>query len=325
MELHMTDHQVLRHYWYPVARADAVTGDKPVARTLLGTPLVLWRADGSTRAAVDRCPHRDAPLSLGWLDGCSLVCPYHGWEFGPDGRAAHIPQLGVGAPLPPRAALDTVGVDERYGLVWVCLAADPAEPIPEVPEYGAAGWRAIHEPESVWACPAPVLLDNNLDPAHIAFVHQTSFGTPATPQVPVAEVKRIPGGLRSRYEVPVQARPGESGPTVRRTTIDVVGPCLALLRIEYPDGLCHIMLKACTPETDTTTRQLQVVLRNDTETDRPAADVIAFDEQVWREDKAVLEHLRAGLQLDLTANVHLRVDRTSIEYRRYLADLVGAV
>jgi phenylpropionate dioxygenase-like ring-hydroxylating dioxygenase large terminal subunit len=279
--LKVTVEPELRRYWYPVARSDAVS-DSPVARRLLGVDLVLWRLPaGDVGAAVDRCPHRDARLSAGWVDGCSLVCPYHGWEYALDGKALRVPQADAGTPIPPRAVLDTVLVAERFGWVWVCLDPHPAAPLPTVDQYAADGWRSIQEPESLWNCPAPVLLDNNLDPAHIAFVHRESFGTPETPQVPVADVERTLFGLRSTYQVPVAARPGDLGSTVRNTTTDVYGPALALLRIDYPDGLTHLMLKACTPIDDTTTRQLQVVLRNDTEADRPAADIVAFDALVW--------------------------------------------
>ena len=41
--LRVTREQTLRRYWYPVARTDGVR-DSPVARTLLGVGLVLWRA-----------------------------------------------------------------------------------------------------------------------------------------------------------------------------------------------------------------------------------------------------------------------------------------
>ena len=123
------------------------------------------------------------------------------------------------------------------------------------------------------------------------------------------DVERTAYGLRSSYVVPVQSRPGEPTSTVRSTTTDVHAPFLAVIRIDYPDGLAHIMIKACTPVDDDHTRQLQVVLRNDTDDDRSAADILAFDAQVWQEDKVVLEHCAAGFQLDLTANVHLRTDR----------------
>ncbi len=318
----VTIEPALRRYWYPVIGVDLVA-DQPVGRTLLGVDLVLWRASGGpVLAALDRCPHRDARPSLGWVDGCALVCPYHGWEYGPDGVAIRIPQLALGTPLPSRAALETVRVAERYGWVWVCLDHDPVAALPEVAEYGAPGWRTVVEPESAWACPAPLLVDNNLDPAHIAYVHRGSFGSPATPEVPVADVERTPSGLRSCYEIPVQARPGELAGTIRYTTTQVEGPFFMVIRIDYPDGVGHIMIKACTPVDDDNTLQLQVVLRSDSEDDRPAADIVAFDAQVWEEDRAVLEHI-PGFQVDLLANIHLRTDRTSIEYRRLLAELLA--
>lgn len=330
--LRVTAEPRLRAFWYPVATVDAVT-DRPVARTLLGVELVLWRAGGTVHAARDRCPHRDARLSLGWLDGCSLVCPYHGWEYDPAGRATRVPQLPPGAALAPRAALDVVRATVRYGWVWVCLDDEPVLPIPDIPELAGLpddgeagaenGWRVVSEPESVWRCPAATLLDNNLDPGHIAFVHRGSFGTPDTPEVPVADVARSATGLTSGYEIGVRSRPGEVGGTVRRTTVAVHGPFLGVFRIDYPDGLRHVMVKACTPVDDATTRQLQLVARNDTEADRPAADIVAFDAGVWEEDRRVLEHLVDGFRLDLVANVHLRTDRTSIEYRRLLADIVA--
>jgi phenylpropionate dioxygenase-like ring-hydroxylating dioxygenase large terminal subunit len=321
--LRVTDEPALRDYWYPVAQATDVL-DSPVARRLLGVDLVLWRPEGGdVRGAVDRCPHRDARPSGGWIDGCALVCPYHGWEYGADGKATRIPQLDERTPIPPTARLAVVQVAERYGWVWACLGDEPAMPIPEIPEYGDPAWRIVHEPDSDWACPAPLLLENNLDPAHIAFVHRGSFGSPKEPGVPVAEVERDGAVLRTRYVVPVQGRPGEDGATVRSTDTVVHGPMLAMIRITYPDGLVHLMLKACTPVDDATTRQLQTVVRNDRHEDRPPADIVAFDELVWVEDKAVLEHAHHDFFLDVTANVHLKIDRPSIEYRRYLADVLA--
>lgn len=76
-----------------------------------GTAVVVADLGGRKVVASDRCPHRGAPLSAGTIeDGC-LVCPYHGWRFGPDGRAVEIPALGDGAALPPRARLDLVDGD----------------------------------------------------------------------------------------------------------------------------------------------------------------------------------------------------------------------
>lgn len=317
----VTEVDALRRFWYPVARVDALARG-PIARRLLGVDLVVWSpAPGTVRAATDRCPHRDARLSSGTVDGGCLVCPYHGWEFGADGRATHVPQIDPGAPIPPRARADVVRAEQRWDWVWVALD-EPVLDLPELPEFGVPGWRVIHDPESVWACSSLHLLDNNLDPAHVAFVHRATFGAGTPKRVPLAGVERTAFGLLTAIDLPVGGRHGEDAEqTVRSTVTEIYGPALMISRIRYPDGLVHVMVKATTPVDDAETRQLQLVVRNDSEADRPGADIVAFDERTWVEDKAVLERCHRDFHLDLTGNVHLKVDKGSIEYRRLLADI----
>ena len=63
----------------------------PLAVTVLGEPLVLWRTEGGAlTAAHDRCPHREAPLSHGRVIDDCLQCPYHGWTFRASGACVHI-------------------------------------------------------------------------------------------------------------------------------------------------------------------------------------------------------------------------------------------
>lgn len=64
--------------WYVAALAWELK-DTPLARTLLGNPVVLFRcADGSVAALQDRCCHRELPLSNGTLEEGGLRCGYHG-------------------------------------------------------------------------------------------------------------------------------------------------------------------------------------------------------------------------------------------------------
>ena len=52
----ISDHPLLRRFWYAACFSADVTTE-PVARTVLGTRLVLWRAarDRSISAALDLC------------------------------------------------------------------------------------------------------------------------------------------------------------------------------------------------------------------------------------------------------------------------------
>ena len=68
-------------HWHPVALSESVAG-KPIAVTLLGHALVLWRDDAdAVQAWADQCPHRGAQLSLGQVVDGRLECPYHGWQY----------------------------------------------------------------------------------------------------------------------------------------------------------------------------------------------------------------------------------------------------
>ncbi|MFY7986253.1 MAG: Rieske 2Fe-2S domain-containing protein, partial [Burkholderiaceae bacterium] len=58
-------------YWHPVWRADRLSPGELVTTVLLNEQVVLWRDldQGLIHAAVDRCPHRGAALSLGRIEG----------------------------------------------------------------------------------------------------------------------------------------------------------------------------------------------------------------------------------------------------------------
>ena len=111
---------VLHQYWHPIIWSKEVT-DKPVSAKLLDQPLVLWRCNGTLAAFYDLCIHRGAPLSLGWIDGDRLVCAYHGWRYASDGRCAVIPSLPPKREIPAKARARAFHVQERHGLIWVCL------------------------------------------------------------------------------------------------------------------------------------------------------------------------------------------------------------
>jgi hypothetical protein len=68
------------------------------------------------------------------------------------------------------------------------------------------------------------------------------------------------------------------------------------------------MVKAITPVDDTHCSLAQLVLRTDTETNRPAADILAFDVAVENEDRDMLESLPATFPLAPHLNAHARAD-----------------
>jgi phenylpropionate dioxygenase-like ring-hydroxylating dioxygenase large terminal subunit len=129
----VTRQKVLRRFWYaimPMAQLDA----GPQSFTLLGEPIVLWKgAGGKPHALRDRCCHRTARLSKGFVDGDgNIACGYHGWTYDCTGQCVKIPQNNGGA-IPSRAIVPSYRCEERYGYAWVALD-DPLQSIPEFPE-----------------------------------------------------------------------------------------------------------------------------------------------------------------------------------------------
>ena len=135
----------VRDAWYVAARS-AELGPAPIARTILDTPLVLFRdASGAASALLDRCAHRNVPLSQGWCSAGHLVCAYHGWEYQGDGAVTKVPALSGDQGGKARRA-PCFPVREQQGLLWVWLSPDSApsaEPY-SLPHLGEAGYDHIN-------------------------------------------------------------------------------------------------------------------------------------------------------------------------------------
>jgi nitrite reductase (NADH) small subunit len=55
-----------------------------------GKVFCLGNLNGELHAVNGVCPHRGGPLGQGWVEGESVVCPWHAWSFNlKTGRAQH--------------------------------------------------------------------------------------------------------------------------------------------------------------------------------------------------------------------------------------------
>jgi phenylpropionate dioxygenase-like ring-hydroxylating dioxygenase large terminal subunit len=319
----VSDLPVLRRHWHPVSLARAI-GDGPVPVRVLGTDVVLWRADGELRAALDRCPHRLARLSGGALECGRLVCPYHAWSFGADGHAVDIPQLDPHLPMPSAAHLAMVYVQERYGAVWVALD-EPVADVPAFPEAEREGYRVIPSFDEEWNASAMWVTDNAVDIAHVNVVHAATIGNPEARRLDPYVVEFTGAGFLARMSLSVAGVAAQSavdGGTVQRVMeVELVGPLACRVAIRYPSGREHVLFIVACPVDDGRCRYVQILARNDTEADVPAAELLAVDRAVVSEDRRICELLPVDFPVDAGATVSLRCDRITVEYRRYLADL----
>ena len=117
----------LHNAWYTAGWSNEFTS-KPMARTFLDEPVVLYRAEnGSLVALEDRCCHRAMPLSHGEVIGNDIRCEYHGMVFDKSGRCVDIPNQKV---IPAKARIRSFPIAERDDLVWIWMG-DPAKAKPE--------------------------------------------------------------------------------------------------------------------------------------------------------------------------------------------------
>ncbi|MEI9999747.1 MAG: Rieske (2Fe-2S) protein [Verrucomicrobiota bacterium] len=129
----MVDDPVLLNDWHVVARATDLNPGEVRGVRLLGRDLALWRNDDGFHAWFDLCIHRGARLSRGRVEKECLICPYHGWVYNSEGTCTLIPAHPNLKP-PARANAQVYHVQEKYGLVWVCLGT-PEHEIGAFPEW----------------------------------------------------------------------------------------------------------------------------------------------------------------------------------------------
>jgi phenylpropionate dioxygenase-like ring-hydroxylating dioxygenase large terminal subunit len=319
----------LAGYWYPVAIGSSL-GASPLAFELLGRPIVVWRAGEALTAMADRCPHREAPLSMGVIeDGC-IVCPYHGWTFSPDGTCVGIPSQRAQLPAPRNARVESLNVVERYGLVWVC-PGQPVAGIVDVPEDLDPAYRRLNCSFEVWNASASRLMDNFVDYSHFPFTHGPSFGSVTDALVPSIVIDSRSG--ISSYTFEVRAANPESARPTTRVDLDTVTrtmthayamPFTVRNVIAYESGLRHVVLIQLTPLDDDRTLFTMTIFRNDDHTISPY-DVLGLDRQVVAEDRRMMEAIPGTLPLDPRRLSHVQADRPAVDWARRFAALLDGV
>lgn len=321
--------RALARHWYPFAYSDELDAGKPVARTVLDEPLIAYRtAARQVVVARDLCIHRGVPLHLGWQEGDELVCAYHGFRYGADGRCTRVPAQ-PGLAIPKKLCLSTIASVERHGIVWICLdpAPDAAPSIPHWPELDDPAYRMLHDPPPEWAVTPGRQLENFIDVGHFSWIHTGTFGNRDQPEVAPYEVRRTPGGLSVAYPYlaanPDATATGLAGAaTVQRwMTYDLHLPLACRLSVEYEGGRRHCIFDAPVPVSRRRSRLFFFIARN-YDHHVPAEDLLAWERKILAEDKPIVESQRPeDLPLDLTEEFHIRSDRFSAAFRDALREL----
>ena len=195
----------LKNAWYVACTPNEIDG-KPLGRTICGERIAFFRGEGNVVAAVeDFCPHRGAPLSLGYVSQGKLVCGYHGLEMGCQGKVIAMPGQRVrGFP-----AIKSYAVVERYGFIWVWpgdAALATPDTIPHMDWYDNPEWAfggGLYHIQ----CDYRLMIDNLMDLTHETYVHSTSIGQKEIDETPCKTTVEGDMVVTSRFMDNIMAPP----------------------------------------------------------------------------------------------------------------------
>ncbi len=245
--------------WYAGCRSEDLR-DRPLCRTILEVPIVLFRdADGRAFSLLDRCAHRNAPLSHGAVDAAGhLACPYHGWRFDGSGACREVPGLAQGDAAGVGRSVPAFATCEQDGFVWIWArhgAAPRGLPM-RIPHIDDAEYLTVLREYDV-ECTLHAALENALDVPHTAFVHRGDFRGKGSRELEAVR-RRIPGGIEVEY----LGEPPLSGPTTDAAGHPIVSqhwdrfflPGVAQVEYRTSSGRHQISTLPHTPVSDFRTR-----------------------------------------------------------------------
>ncbi len=333
----------LKNAWYVAAWSDEITQDLQQV-VLLNENICMFRdSAGNIVALEDACPHRKLPLSKGRRKGDAVECGYHGLTFNCAGQCIVAPGQGT---IPSSARVRAYPCEERYGLVWIWMGnpalADAGE-IFEIGNFDDPAWGMNKGAALSIDCNYLYVTDNLLDPTHVAWVHQSSFGQAATANTPLRITRKDDGITVWRWMMDVEPAPFYKkivefeGNCDRLQHYEVRYPSHALIRAVFTpagaggvDGPLHektfIMdsYNFMTPETESRTRYYWFQLRNIRPDDEALSQMMSEDvKHAFEEDREVLNQVQKGMTNRKTPHIDLSIDGGQLRYRRQLEAMIA--
>lgn len=318
--------------WHVVAAVEECQPGTIKKARLLGEDLLLWRSnepDAPIHAWQDRCPHRGARLSIGELCNNTIVCPYHGWAFGEEGKCVNIPAIPDQTP-PASAKVKTYHCQERYGFVWVCLG-EPTVDISPFPEWYNENYRKFLCGPYPFHSSGPRVVENAVDPWHFPFVHEGGLGDRS--QIMTVDgdyqVERAEDGVTSRNIRFWQPSDGTPISGISEIVLQkICRPLTVYTVLNLPTGQ-KTFFYTVTPVEEEESIVWMWVAANFGH-DLPLSDLLTFQDRLAKEDADVVESqrpIRLPLSLhsspddEFPAEVNTRGDQNTVAYRRWLKEI----
>ena len=154
------------------------------AFTFAGVPLILLRDDlGNIRAFANTCRHRGTELLEGRGNCRVIVCPYHSWSYGLDGRLITAPEMQQTHGFDPASnGLIPIRLETWGGFMFGNFDADAA-PLADflgdlptrVAPYRLDDMACVRRKEYDMACNWKLFVENAKESYHIATVHRQTI------------------------------------------------------------------------------------------------------------------------------------------------------
>jgi phenylpropionate dioxygenase-like ring-hydroxylating dioxygenase large terminal subunit len=315
--------RALEYFWHPVCtRAEMDhAAPHPLAVRLLGRDLAIADVGGAVMATVDRCPHRSTRLSVGFIEPGSIRCAYHGWRYSAAGECVEIPATPDG-PLPIGSCLEIFEVAVAYDLVWVRFDGSAGTTIPANPAWDDTSMRVLAGAPYSWPTSALRRVENFVDLAHFAWVHDGTLGRRDEPVPPIPLVRRVGGELQFHYDPPEMTAEREA--LFGHSRYRMPMPCTVDIEFHSESGSRRRLWMTASPIDEKSCRAFWFVSRDD-DVDGDDAPYLAFQQIILDEDEPVVCNQNPPeMLLEPGFELSVRTDRVSIEYRRWLRELVGA-
>lgn len=336
----------VKNAWYTAAWSHEVA-DRPLARQLLGEPVVIFRDKaGKVGALLDACCHRGAPLSNGWVADMGLQCGYHGLVFDREGTCVHIPGQEK---IPSKARVRSFPVVERDKIVWIWMGDPDRADASTIIDY------PYHNDEKAWphrfgqshiAANYMLVVDNLMDLTHVGYVHgRTIGGSPSTHVQAKMDLKLSDTGVKfERWMLDSVPPPTYSraypfkGNVDRWQEFEFVAPSHILqysgskdvgggaYEGHREDCLVVRLIHALTPETETSTHYFWSLALGFRQDEPEVIESFRKDlVDAFVEDKNVLEAQQSRLSaLGEDGLVDIVSDRARIHMRRTIERLLAA-
>jgi len=166
--------------WYAILESGELKAGCRAGVRRLGENLVVWRDEAGRPACVaDKCIHRGASLAIGRVADGKIQCPFHGFRYDPAGKCVLIPANGAANPVPENFRTRSYETREAYGFIWI-FWGDKKENLPEIKFFDDIDDSFSYaSSQSTWPVHYTRCVENQLDVAHLPFVHKTTIGAAA--------------------------------------------------------------------------------------------------------------------------------------------------